>query len=379
MGKTVRGKVIFIANGDNHLINFHLPFMRFLQNRGYEVFAAAVFTERGKRKFQALGVSCCHIPFSRSPFSPGNITAYCRLKELFETIHFDLIHLHTPIPAFLGRCLSRTTGQGAVLYTAHGFHFYKGAPWHHWMLYYHAEKTAERWTDGLVVINDEDYRYARRMGFVPGKNLYLVPGVGVDLNEYREDRFPNKVRQELGIPEGKLLVTCVAEFSKNKNHRLLLQAWRGLEQNLRDDVYLLLVGEGATEGPCKEMVKKNNLRHVIFLGFREDVPHILNESDIVVLTSKREGLPKCIMEAMACGKPVIATAVRGSRDLVQQGKTGYLVSPHGAGELVHALERLIRDRDSREQMGKAGLAAVVSYSLESVLKEMASIYERHLP
>lgn len=231
----------------------------------------------------------------------------------------------------------------------------------------------------MVVINKEDYTYAQSLGFIHKKNLFFVPGVGVDLNGYKVKISLKKIREELVIPNGKLLVTCVAEFSKNKNHQLLLQAWQKLDKNVIGDIYLLLVGEGALEKHYRSLVDKENIPHVYFLGFREDVTDILNESDIIVLTSKREGLPRCIMEAMACGKPVIATDVRGSRDLLQHGKTGYLVSSNQVNELVHALERLIKDNNLRKRMGEAGRAAVQSYSIENILQEMELIYERYLP
>ena len=136
------GKVLFIASVYTHLAAFHIPFMKMLQERGYEVHAAASSSEGRREDVERVGVTCWEIPFARSPYSPANIQAYRRLKDLLREHHFDLIHVHTPVAAFLGRYLAKATNQGAVLYTAHGFHFYQGAPRRNWLIYYTAERIA---------------------------------------------------------------------------------------------------------------------------------------------------------------------------------------------------------------------------------------------
>lgn len=351
--------------------------MKLLQERGCKVHAAASSNEDCKEDLKAAGVTCWEIPFARSPYSTANLQAFQQLRALLRAQRFDLIHVHTPVAAFVGRYLARATGQGPVLYTAHGFHFYRGAPLKSWLIYYPAERIAARWTDGLVVMNDEDFENALRLGFLPESNLFRVHGVGVQMDRYFTSSVERSLRVEMGIEQDAAVITCLAEFGGNKNHVFLLDAWRYLSARY-GSARLLLVGTGGDEGRLKRKVEQEQIPGVYFLGYRRDVPQILRATDIATLVSKREGLPKCIMEAMAAGKPVVATNVRGSRDLVKDGRTGFLVEPGDVLGLVMAIERLISDPELALAMGAAGREMIRNYSLEKVLTEMASIYDRYL-
>ncbi|WP_041458988.1 glycosyltransferase family 4 protein [Ammonifex degensii] len=373
-----KAKVLFLATVYTHLAAFHLPFMRLLQEKGCEVHAAASPAEGRKEEVEAFGVRCWDIPFARSPYSLRNLKAFRELKQLLEAHRFALVHVHTPVAAFLGRYLARVTGQGPVLYTAHGFHFYKGAPLRNWLIYYPAERLAARWTDGLIVMNQEDFDNACRLGFKPGKNLFYVPGVGVELDRSGPSGPPEKsIRAELGLAPEEVVVTCVAEMSRDKNHGLLLAAWKELASR-RSGCHLILVGTGVLLSRWQEKVRAERVPRVHFLGYRRDVPQILRESDLAVLTSRREGLSRFIMEAMAAGLPVVATDVRGCRDLVEHGKTGFLVKLGDVEGLAGTLERLIQDRELRETLGRAGREKIRAFSLDRVLKEMEAIYTHFL-
>jgi len=374
----MRARVLFVATVYTHLAAFHIPFMKLLQGWGYEVHAAASSAEGHKDEVEAIGVRCWDIPFVRSPVSLKNLTAYRKFKSLLRRERFDLIHVHTPMAAWLGRLTAKRTGQGPVLYTAHGFHFYKGAPLTYWLFYYPAERLVARWTDGLIVMNSEDYERAQKMGFKPDENLFFVHGVGVDLERFSQGRENGiSVREELGLDNQDVVVTCVAEFIPRKNHGFLLDAWKFVSRNERKS-HLLLVGEGRICNAMESRVQQKRIPRVYFLGFRRDVPRILAATDVLVLTSKHEGLARCIMEAMAAGKPVVATDVRGSRDLVENGVTGLLVELGDVEGLAQALLQLIRDPELRKKMGQAGRAKIQDYSLERVLDEMSAIYARYL-
>lgn len=372
------GKVLFIASVYTHLAAFHIPFMKLLQEKGYEVYAAASSAEGHKEDVEAAGVTCWEVPFARSPCGSANVLAYRRLRALLKEHRFDLIHVHTPVAAFLGRYLAKTTNQGPVLYTAHGFHFYKGAPRRNWLIYYNAERLAARWTDGLIVMNGEDFDNARRLGFEAGKNLFYVHGVGVDLSKFSTPvTEKGSVRAALGIDPDDMVITCVAELINRKNHTFLLEAWQEFTRQYGHG-HLLLVGTGEKMGAIQQRVELERIPRVHFLGYRRDVPQILRETDIVTLVSKHEGLPKCIMEAMAAGKPVVATNVRGNRDLVEHGKTGLLVELGDVDGLAAAIKKLVFDPEHRAALGAAGREKIQDYSLEKVLTEMAAIYDRYL-
>jgi glycosyltransferase involved in cell wall biosynthesis len=378
MSRETIGKVLYLATVYTHLAAFHIPLMKLLQSWGYKVHAAASPDEGHKSEVEAIGVRCWDVPFVRSPVSPKNLVAYRQLKALFAQERYDLIHVHTPMAAWLGRLAAKRTGQGPVLYTAHGFHFYKGAPWPYWLFYYPAERLAAHWTDGLIVMNSEDYERAQRMGFKPGKNLFFVHGVGVDLEQFSPaPKSRTSVREELGLSDQDVVVMCVAEFTSTKNHAFLLAAWSKVARE-EPCAHLLLIGDGQLKQSMERRIRVENIPNVHFLGFRGDVPRLLQSADILVLPSRREGLPRSIMEAMAAGKPVVATDVRGNRDLVGNGVTGILVKLGDVVGLAQAILQLIHDPELRLRMGEAGREKMQAYSLDHVIKEMSEIYARYL-
>jgi glycosyltransferase involved in cell wall biosynthesis len=227
-------------------------------------------------------------------------------------------------------------------------------------------------------MNAEDWTRAKTMGFVPGKNLFLVHGVGVDLYTYRPEAGDDSaLRDQLGLPSDGVTVCCVAEMIPRKNHAMLLEAWKSVADS-EEKAHLLLVGNGRLRGSLEKEVLENRIPRVHFLGSRDDVPAILAGSDILALPSKQEGLARCIMEAMAAGKPVVATDIRGNRDLVVDGTTGFLVKLGDIDELARSILQLVRDPELRQRMGQAGRQRVAEYSLERVLHEMRDVYDRYL-
>lgn len=373
---SVKKRVLFAASVYFHFAAFHKPFMRLLQDMGYEVHAAANPEHGGKQEIEKMGVICWDIPFSRSPYQLSNLKAIKLLMNLFDQYYFDLIHVHTPVASFLVRYTAKKCKQGVVLYTAHGFHFYKGAPIQNWLIYYTAEKLARRWTDGLIVMNKEDYRNGQRLGFKENESLFFAHGVGVSLDQYSVNGDVN-VREQLGIKKNDVVVTYIAELNHNKNHLFLLRNWKKILQ-YHSNVHCLIVGKGEKEKELKKYVEQNHLENIHFLGFRNDIPIILSNSDIVTLLSFREGLPRCVMEAMASRKPLVVTNIRGSRDLVKHGVNGFVVDLEDDQSLIESFVKLINDKKLREQMGQASLNEVQPYSLTNVLHEMQRIYSRFI-
>lgn len=246
-----------------------------------------------------------------------------------------------------------------------------------WLVYYVSERLAASWTDGLIVMNSEDLQNAEKLGFRLGENLFYVHGVGVDLDYYgRAPAAEPAVRRELGIHSDDLVVTCVAELIRRKNHLFLLEAWRRFSQKV-GNAHLLLVGGGDATA-LQDIVVRKRINRVYFLGRRDDVPDILQATDIAVLVSRQEGLPRFLMEAMAASRPVVASDVRGNCDLVEHGRTGFLVGLGDVAQLATALENLASDRELRAKMGTAGRDKILDYSLEHVIAEMARVYCRYL-
>jgi len=263
-----------------------------------------------------------------------------------------------------------------VLYTAHGFHFYKGAPVKNWLLYYNMEKLAAHWTDGLITINEEDYKAAQKFKLRKNGKVFFVPGVGVDiasLEQRARSISRSKKRKELGLSVGTAVIITVGELNANKNH---IQALKTLSKLTKTNFHYLIVGNGESEQKLKKAVNELMLQDkVSFLGFRRDVPELLTASDVFILTSRREGLPKALMEAMAVGLPIIATDVRGNRDLVKSGENGYLVSLDDAEQTAIAIERLIDSEDLRRSMGEKSKELVKQYDLKNIIPQMEEIYD----
>jgi len=371
-------KVLFVATVESHLLNFHIPFMKLLQEKGYEVHVATKLGNR-QQEFDEIGVIKHNVDFSRSPYSPKVFKSLQQMEKLLKEIRFSLVHVHTPVAAFVTRLACQRTNTHPVLYTAHGFHFYKGAPLKNWLLYYNMEKLAAHWTDGLITINEEDYKAAQKFKLRKNGKVFFVPGVGVDIVGLEQriasiDR--SEKRKELGLSADAAVIITVGELNANKNHIQVLEALSKLNKT---NFHYLIVGNGEDEQKLQKAVNELLLRDkVSFLGFRRDVPELLTASDVFILTSRREGLPKAVMEAMAVGLPIIATDVRGNRDLVKSGENGYLVPLGNAEQTAIAIERLIDSEDLRRSMGGKSKELVKQYDLQNILKEMEKIYDNIL-
>lgn len=371
-------RVLFVATVESHLLNFHIPFMKLLQEKGYEVHVATRLGNR-QQEFDEIGIIKHNVDFSRSPYSPKVFKSLQQMEKLLEEIRFSLVHVHTPVAAFVTRLACQRTNTHPVLYTAHGFHFYKGAPLKNWLLYYNMEKLAAHWTDGLITINEEDYKAAQKFKLRKNGKVFFVTGVGVDIANLEQriasiDR--SEKRKELRLSVDIAVIITVGELNANKNH---IQALKALSKLTKTNFHYLIVGNGESEQKLKKAVDELMLQDkVSFLGFRRDVPELLTASDVFILTSRREGLPKAVLEAMAVGLPIIATDVRGNRDLVKSGENGYLVPVDDVEQTAIAIERLIDSEDLRRSMGEKSKQLVNQYDLQNIIPQMEEIYDLFL-
>lgn len=368
----IRPKILFCATVDYHFRAFHLPVMEWFQQLGWEVHVAArggLALPHTDRKFD--------LPIARSPLSRSNIKAYRMLKQMIDETDYDIIHCHTPMGGVLARLAARQArAKGTkVIYTAHGFHFYKGAPLPNWLLYYPIERWLSAHADCLVTINEEDYGRARKAGFRSGIIAH-VHGVGVDTVTYApisdEEKRTRRERYNYG-PDHFLLIYA-AEFNANKNHRLLIYALAKLKTRV-PGARLLLAGEGPLLHECRALAIQLGVAHLIeFLGYRDDLDELYPMCDAAVASSLREGLPLNVMEAMACGLPVVATRNRGHSELVDEGRTGFIIEPHDVASFASRLQLLHYFRDSRRRMGERSAERARRYSLEQVMGELGEMY-----
>lgn len=367
-------KILFVASVYRHLTTFHIPYLNYFQEQGYEVWVAGSGQE-DKETLEKLNVKCIDIPFSRSPLSTKNLAAFKGLKKLFASENFDLVHVHTPVAALLTRAAFRKSKHGKIVYTAHGFHFFEGAPKKNWLVYYTAEKMAAKWTDHLITINEEDYNNAHKL--MPAEKISLVHGVGVEIAATSlADADKQYLKQQLGLAIDSIVISYIAELNENKNHQFLLRNWQKIKRS-NPKFELLIIGTGEKETELKEIVTKEQLVGVHFLGYRKDVPTLLQISNIVTLLSYREGLPKSIMEAMVASIPCVVTNTRGLRDLIKSNENGFVVSHEVDNELVAAFNALSKE-ELRIQMGKRAQQLVEPFMGDRVLGEYATIYEQLL-
>ena len=364
-------KVLFTATVvKTHINVFHLPYLKWFKEHGYEVHVAA------KNDFinELCIIPNCDqyydINFTRFPFSEANIKAYKQLKKLIQENNYDIIHCHTPVAGVLTRLAARKSKNTTVIYTAHGFHFFKGTPLLNWLIYYPIERFCARYTDKLITINKEDYGRAKRFKLRNNGKVYYVPGVGINLEKIQNLKVDVKQKKKkLGILENTLILLSVGELNKNKNHEAVLQALSKLKD--KNFIYLIC-GRGVLKESLERKIQELHLENKAkLLGYRIDVIEILKTADLFIFPSKREGLPVSVIEAMACNLPLIASNVRGNRDLIAKEN---LFEPDDVDTLIKLIEKQIGNIENNKR-SKVEYKNLEQYSLKNVMKQMAKIYE----
>jgi len=343
---------------------------------GHEVHIAANFNEPIDH-FDDKRVIKHQIDFARNPYSRGNIKAYNQLKRLFNEINFDLIHTQSPAGGAVTRLAARAIRKKGtkVIYTAHGFHFFKGAAKKNWLIYYTIERILSKWTDIIITINDEDYENASRK--LNAREVKHVHGIGIDLNKFLPQTIEkrNELRKKYIFNEDDFILVYAGELSYRKQQDLIIKSTAALKNDI-PNLKILFAGVGALEKQYKEMVKDLELENIVyFLGYRNDVPDLMMLSDIAISASRQEGLPVNVMEAMATGLPLIATNCRGNRDLVEDNINGFVVDIDDYSGFSKAIFNLYNSKSTREKFKKNNLHLVKTYSLVNIREEMKGIYE----
>lgn len=321
--------------------------------------------------YKEWGCKIYQIDTSRSPLNKGNITAYKQLKKLVENGEYDIVHCHTPVAAMITRLACRKVRKKGtkVIYTAHGFHFYKGAPKLNWLIYYPIEKICSYFTDVLITINKEDFALAQKK--MKAKKVEYVPGVGIEVEKFANPGVTKEQkREELGIPQDAKLLISVGELNKNKNHETVIKAIKDL------DVYYIIAGRGDLQDYLQNLIDELNLTdRVKLLGYRTDVVELYAAADIFVFPSFREGLPVSMMEAMAAGLPCIASKIRGNVDLIVEGEGGYLCSPTNSVEFAKAIDDFSADSEKWQNMSEYNLEHIKEFDVSVVEQEIEKIYK----
>lgn len=365
-------KVAFIATLYKHLADFSLPHMKLLQNLGYEVHIYA-YEARRKRDLEDVGVVCHDLPLGRNPFNWQNFSTIKKLTTSLKAEGFEMIHCHTPMGGVAGRIAGRYAKIPNVVYTAHGFHFFKGSTRTSWLIYHTVEKMLAKWTDHLILVNEEDYKIGKTfnvrqtVNWIPEHTSIRKFNINVDRTEYRK---------KIGISSSDFVFVCVAELIPRKNHIQIIESLsRIVDKYMCKSIKCLFVGEGELLDFLQKKVDEMQLNNVVkFLGFRKDIPELLNISDVGILVSYQEGLPVFGLESIASGLPFITTDIRGSQDLVLDYENGIKVKPDDVDATVTAMSYMIENRNVLEKMGLKSKEISLQYDESIILRKTEKVY-----
>lgn len=366
-------KILYTANTYRHLYLCHLPYIKYLSSN-YILDTAS----NNNKKVEEVR-NAYNIPIERKPFKINNIKSIFILKKIIEEEKYDLIHTNTPMGSVVTRLAAlkyKKRSNLKIIYTAHGFHFFKGCPIINYLIYYPIEKILSRCTDIIITMNKEDYNFARKHFKT---KIEYIPGIG-----FNKDKFDKKItnkeiekfKEKNNINDNDYVISYIAEISKRKRQEYLIKA---LKKYPFTNEKFLLVGDQTNSKKIRKYIKKYKLDNYIkLIDFNEDVNKYLHISNLVISVSKQEGLPLNIMEAMYLNKPIIVTNCRGNRDLIKNNTNGIVVSLNNKKELIEAIKYMKLNPKVGERLGKRNKKIIDKYSIDKVFIIMKKIYDKLL-
>ena len=384
-------KALMHAHTAYMLTQFNIDNIKILQDLGYTVDAACCWQDddsalspeamKGRRKIlDDLGCRVIETASLRKIFNIAELSkAYKQLKSEVESNKYEIVHTQSPIGGVICRLACRKARKlygTKVIYAAHGFHFFKGAPLKNWIVFYNVEKWCSKFTDLLITINKEDYENAKRF---KAKRAVYVPGAGVDTHKFvASEGGREQVRNELGISEETTVLLSVGELIPRKNHVEVLEALYEMKKaGDISNIKYLIAGRGKIQAELESKIKELCLTdNVKMLGFRSDVADVFAASDIYVFPSHQEGLPVALMEAMSVGLPVVCSEIRGNTDLIEDGVGGYLFNSKDSGTLVSAINHMLcTSKEARAAMGAHNIETMKSFDKDHVNSVMKELYK----
>ena len=368
-------KALIITTVSGFVPQFEMNNVHILQDLGYEVHYASNFHtpvySSSNNRLKGTGIISHQIDFVRSPYYiVKNLIALRQLIILMKKEHFHLVHCHTPMGGVLGRIAAYKTNTAPVIYTAHGFHFYKGAPIWNWLFFYPVERFLAKWTDCLITINKEDYILGQNLSSKLDNSLYHINGVGINTTAFITNKDKSLIRHKYGIPNDKYIFLSIGELSNRKNHISILKSIRKMDDS---NFIYIICGTGKNSALLKQYIKKYHLENTVYLlGYCTNVSELLYISDCFLFPSKQEGLPVSVLEAMASGLPVICSDIRGNNELIIPKHGGFLV--HN-GNYKKFMEIMLKNPHLKKQFGDFNKKQVQQYDLKIVSSQMKNIYE----
>lgn len=369
-------KALIIASVASMIDQFNMQNIQLLLDNGYQVDVACnckegntISDERVRSMIKRLadkGVPVTHVPIPRKITDVNGIAnSIAQVKKMCDENHYNLLHCHSPIGSVVARVAARDArNRGTkVIYTAHGFHFYKGAPKQNWVLFYPVEKICSKWTDVLITINTEDYEFAKK--HMNAGRVEYIPGVGVDTKKFQLENFDRAAkRAELGIKDDDFFILSVGELNQNKNQEVIVRAIAKLNN---PKIHYFIAGKGDKSDYLQELAKQLGV-NLHLLGYRTDIVELLNTADLYAFPSYREGLSVALMEAMSAGLPCVVSKIRGNVDLIEDGKGGYLCDPSSVDEFAVGIEKV------NKNMGAYNKEVMRNFDVNGVIEKVKKIY-----
>lgn len=358
------------------MVQFLLPHVRNLYENGYEIELACSDVggrlNEVKEKIGAYTKAIHEVRLRRNPLSPINIKGYGDMRRVMNEGHYDFIWTNEPVMGVVTRlCAKKLRKQGAkVMYMAHGFHFFKGAPLLNWMVYYPIEKLMASYADVIATVNTEDYKRAQMFNV---KDVRYIHGIGINTERLTPGDNRGNIREELGLGFDDFIVLSIGELNKNKNQMTIVDAVAKLHD---PHIHYLMCGKGALQDKLVESVKKKGLeKNIHFLGYRKDVVDICSHADVYVMPSFREGLPVSSLEAMYCGLPLITSNIRGLVDVNKDGENGFLFSPTDVDGFAKGIKEMKDSPETRRTMGMLNKKEVIPFTICNTKTEVLSIIQ----
>lgn len=373
-----------VATVPSMIRNFNMNNIMMLKNKGYDVDVACNFddttvwdsskSDKFKEKLKQFNINFYQVDFCRNP--SNIVKVFCSYKQLLELSRkrkYKLIHCHTPVAGVVARLVAHKL-KIKCLYTAHGFHFFKGAPWKNWIVFYPIEKFLSKYTDVIITINNEDYNRASKD--FKDCSVEYVPGIGVDIDKFSSisEDSRRKLRDSLGVADDDIMLLSVGELSRRKNHEVVIDAMNLIGNNR---LKYFICGRGSLESQLKEKINKLGLQNNVFLlGYRNDIAELNSAADIFVFPSLQEGLPVALMEAIASKRLVVCSNIRGNMDLVTDEH--YLFKPTDIDDVTEKIKNSVDNMRNEDVIGRNFERLDDCFSLNVVSRKMSDIYDRLL-
>ena len=378
----MKPKALIVASVASMIQQFNMHNIQLLLDQGYIVDVVCnckegntISDEKVKEMVKELaekGVSVTHVPIPRKIYDiKGIFKSIKQIRKMCKKEKYALMHCQSPIGSVVARAAAikaRKNGM-KVIYTAHGFHFYKGAPKKNWIIFYPIEKVFSYVTDVLITINKEDYTFAKK--HMNAKQVEYLPGVGIDTEKFWLENFDEETkRAELGITKNDLMILSVGELNKNKDQEVIIRAIAKLNDSR---IHYFIAGRGDKEEYLRNLAKSLGV-NLQLLGYRTDIIELLNTADIFALPSLREGLSVALMEAMSAGLPCIVSRIRGNVDLIEEGKGGYLCEPDDVDGFKNRIGELMFKSKKKTEFSKFNRERITFFDVKEINDKMKLIY-----